>query len=251
MKSSNLMGLFDERLSEVMSYIELLSEIEEAAQSGPPRLEGSHSIISVEQQKILYSSVYLQLYNLVEAVVSQCIEALADAASDPSSHWRPGDLNTALRNEWIRANARTHIDMSPQHRLELAIATCVHLIDQLPIDRFTIEVGKGGNWDDDNIENVSKRLGCELAIDPKVLTAARYQRRDDMGAFKLVKNRRNRLAHGSISFVECADGVLVAELSEIVDAVGDYLREAITSFVSYIDSGMFLRSDPEPADIGS
>lgn len=241
MKSSELMPFFDERFSEIRSYLQLLTEVEESARSGPPKLKGARFSISVDQQKMLYSSVYLQLYNLVEAVISQCLESLAEAAADPMSGWRPGDLRDELRNEWIRYTAQTHMELSAKSRLERAIETCVRLIDQLPTGQFKIAPGAGGNWDDINIEEISERVGCALDIPSEVNTAAKRHRSDDMGALKLVKDRRNRLAHGSISFVECADGVLVSELDEIADAIGAYLRAAVASFMAHIDSQNFLR----------
>jgi hypothetical protein len=71
--------------------------------------------------------------------------------------------------------------------------------------------------------------------------------RDGVGALKLVKNLRNSLAHGSISFTECADGVTVSELRNVIDAVAQYLREAISCFSTYIDLFNFLLPDRRPA----
>jgi hypothetical protein len=100
---------------------------------------------------------------------------------------------------------------------------------------FEIERGGGGNWDDSSIEKICERVGCGLTLSPAVAQAAKRHVRDDMGALKLVKNRRNGLAHGSLSFVDCSDGVTVAELRGVGAAVGDYLKEAVGCFVSFIE----------------
>lgn len=247
MSKSELMRFFDERFGEIEDYLTLLREIEAAARTGPPRIEGSGSRITAAQQKILYSGVYLQLYNLVEATVSRCIEAVADATCSQTGLWRAEDLNSSLQREWIRYQARTHIDLAPDKRLERAVDMCKHIIEQLPINDFDIEIGGGGNWDDDAIEKVSKRLGCELKISRKTRSAVKRHVRDDLGALKLVKNRRNGLAHGSLSFVECADGVGIMELGLITEAIGAYLREAIECFSSYISVFGFLRPESKPA----
>ena len=148
---SDLLNFFEERFTEIESYLALLQTIEEAARSGPPRIETSDSPITTSQQKILYSSVYLQLYNLVEATISRCINEIANAATSHPNHWRVDDLNTALRREWVRAVARTHTDLTPDHRLSDAVAMCDHLIAQLPIEELQIDLGGGGNWDDEEI----------------------------------------------------------------------------------------------------
>jgi hypothetical protein len=244
--SSELRAFFEERFAEVSAHLQFLAELEIAARSGPPRVEGSSTIVTANQQKILYSVVYLQLYNLVEATVSQCVAALTTAAAD-GGQWKPEDLNSAMRSEWVRFSARTHTVMSYETRLESALEMCAHLIDHLPVQDFTVETGGGGNWDDQRIEKLTDRLGCAFKPSRKARTAAKKPMRDDMGALTLVKTRRNLLAHGGISFVQCADGVTVDDLRRLVEAVGIYLREALASFVDYIDELRFLRPESIPA----
>lgn len=125
---------------------------------------------------------------------------------------------------------------------------CSHLIDQLPIGELKIDVGGGGNWDDEAIEKISTRVGCRLRISPEAKARVKRPERDDMGAMKLVKNRRNNLAHGSISFADCADGVTVEDLRRIAGAVASYLREAIDCFANYIDLFDFLLPERKPSD---
>lgn len=247
MSTSELERFFEERLSEISTYLDLLQDVENSTQAGPPRLEGATSRITPSQQKILYSSVYLQLYNLVEATVSRCLDAVTEAAT--SNQWRPMDLNDSLLEEWIRAKARTHADLTSENRLGLAVGMCDHLIRRLPIAKFSPEMGGGGNWDEDAIEKMSRRIGCSLVIAAETKQAVKRHVRDELGALKLVKNRRNRLAHGSLSFVECCDGVSVSELKTLTQAVGDYLREAMTCFSSYIELQDFLRPDRKPEGV--
>lgn len=243
----DLIEFFDERFDEIESYLDLLQEIENAARTGPPRIEGAANVITASQQKILYSSVYLQLYNLVEATVSQCIKAVTDTVSSSENEWRAEDLNESLRKEWVRFMARTHIVLNPEHRLESAVEMCNHLVDRLPIVTLEIDKGGGGNWDDESIEKMSARVGCLLDISPTTKRAVKRPERDDLGAMKLVKNRRNVLAHGSISFVDCAEGVAVTELRRIAESTGAYLREAISSYADYIDLLAFIDPARRPS----
>lgn len=249
MSTAELRDFFEERLAEIESYLALLQAVEDAANSGPPKIADSKISITAAQQRILYSSVYLQLYNLVEATISRCIEAVSDAAVSHTDSWQAADLNESLRREWVRAIARTHTELSPDHRLDSAVAMCGHLIAQLPIRELKIDIGGGGNWDDEQIEKIGARVGCQLRFSPAVRAGVKRPERDDMGAMKLIKNRRNNLAHGNISFVECADGVAVVDLRRITDAVASYLREAIGCFASYIDIFDFLLPDRKPSDV--
>lgn len=243
---SDLDSGFQERLAEVEAYLDFLTIMERRAQHGPPRLDGAERPITTQQQRILYSSVYLQLYNLVEATMSRCIEAVAAAARD-DGRWLPGDLSKDLRREWVRATARTHVDLTPQHRLEGALRLCEHLLDALPIDTFDIDQGGGGNWDDQEIEQFSKRLGFELTVSQPVYTAVKRPFRDDLGPLALVRQLRNRLAHGSISFAQCSEDVTVERLVELKEKTVDYLKEVVTCFAKYVEGFEFLIPGKRPA----
>jgi hypothetical protein len=247
-RTAELKEFFDERFVEVESYLTLLETIAMAARSGPPRVAGVEITITATQQKILYSSLYLQLYNLVEATMSRCIESITSAATSHSGSWQAADLNDSLRREWVRTVARTHTELSYENRLQSALDMCNHLIGQLPIRQFTIEIGGGGNWDDETIEKIGDRVGCRLQLTREVKAQVKRPLRDNQGAMKLVKDRRNGLAHGRLSFVDCADGVAVEELRGITDAVGAYLREVIVCFVQYIDLFDFLAPERKPSD---
>lgn len=232
MATIELVPFFEERYAEIEAYLSFLQNVEEAAREGTPRLRGTDAPITTEQKKILNSSFYLQLYNLVEATVLRCLEAVVAAIEEAER--RPSELSIGLRTEWVRSIARTHSDLGPDKRLQAALDLCEQLLQQMPIKDFKIEPGGGGNWDDSSIEKLCERVGCGLVISPDVVRAAKRHVRDDLGALKLVKNRRNGLAHGSLSFVDCSDGVTVAELKGLAAAVGDYLREAVGCFVSFI-----------------
>lgn len=243
---SALLNGFHERLAEVETYLEFLSTMELCAQHGPPRLDGAEHPISAQQQRILYSSVYLQLYNLVESTMSRCIEAVTEAAQH-GNRWMPSDLSQSLRKEWVRVMARTHEELTPDHRLESALRLCDHLVAALPVAEFALDKGGGGNWDDQAIEAISKRLGFQLSVSEPVYRAVKRRFQDDLGPLALVKRLRNQLAHGSISFSECAENVTVARLVDLKDKTADYLREVVGCFNTYLDSFEYLLPERRPA----
>lgn len=243
---AELIAAFNERLEEVEAYLDMLRILEQAAQSGRPRFRDIDQPITVKQQKILYSSVYLQLYNLVESTMTSCVDAIAQAATiDP--RWQAGDLSPELRKEWVRFTAKTHTELTPKNRLDHALELCQHLVSELPISSFSIEKSGGGNWDDDAIEKISKRLGLNLQVSQPVKSNIKRRLKDDLGPLGLVKKFRNQLAHGSISFSECAEEDTVAWLVDIKDKTASYLREVVTHFDSYIETHKYLVPESRPA----
>lgn len=239
---------FEERLREIEAYLDFLQAIEEQTQSGPPKVGESAGPITAQQQRILYSSVYLQLYSLVEATISRCVDAVTFAAVEGSER-KAGDLSYELRREWVRVIARTHVDLNYEHRLESALQLCDHLVASLPISEFRVERGGGGNWDDYQIEAISARLGFHLKVSEVAWSGVKRPFRDDMGPLSLVKRLRNRLAHGEISFAECGEGVSVAELRDLKEKTAIYLREVVTSFTASIDACEYLHPARRPAEV--
>ncbi len=243
-----LTEVFEERLQEIETYLDLLDSIERLVREGPPKI--GDSPITSQQQKILYSSVYLQLYNLVEATVTWCIDAVCGAAAK-DGRWRPGDLTEELRREWVRSTARTHVDLNHDNRLESAVAMCERLIQALPVLAWTVEKGGGGNWDEDEIRSIARRMGFDLRVTQDVYSGIKRKIRDDKGSLALVKDLRNRLAHGSLSFAECGDGVTVVDLRDLKDRTAAYLREVVSAFAGYIGTHNFLIPGRRPAREGA
>lgn len=233
---------FEERFREIESYLELLDAIEQQVQTGPPRLGKDGPLITADQQRILYSSVYLQLYNLIEATITRCIEGVCVAAANG---WYPSDLSAQLRREWVRFKARTHVDLNYENRLKHAFELFEELSQGGPISVLKIEKG-GGNWDDSEIEGIARRIGFELRISQPVRQGVKRAVRNEMGPLALVKALRNDLAHGSISFVECGNGATVADLRDLTDKTAGYLREVVTSFAEAIAAHEFLLPERRP-----
>lgn len=242
----DLSQAFEERLQEIESYLEFLKGVEVEAMSGPPRLGSAGALITTQQQRILYSGVFLQLYNLVEATVVRCLDSVTETTLKGGA-WSPGDLTTELRREWVRVTARTHVNLTPENRLESALTLCGHLVESLPVNGFKVEKGGGGSWDDSAIEAITTRLGFKLKVSGEVYKNIKRKFKDDLGPLALVKKLRNSLAHGSISLTECGENVTVSELGDLIKSTADYLREVVEAFRAYVDRHEYLVPAKRPA----
>jgi MAE_28990/MAE_18760-like HEPN len=233
----HIRSTFAERTSEVNSYLEFLTALEQETTKGPPTI-GAH-VVTTDQQRMLYSSLYLQLYNLVETTVMSCIGAVASEISNTSSRL-PDHLSESLKREWVGQMARTHEELNVENRLKFALELCDFLVQQLPITDMQISRGGGGNWDDEEISKLLKRLGFDPRMTSSAVTEAKRHIKNEMGALKLVRTLRNQLAHGSISFVQCGEGVVVADLKDITQRVFHYLDGLIQTFSEHIVEQSFL-----------
>lgn len=238
---------FFDRLAEIESYLDFLDGLDGAIKSGAIGSTTDEVLaVSVTQQRMLYSSVYLQLYNLIEATITNCLEAVSKAAL-MSARWMPGDLTVELRREWVKFMTKTSPETGPEKRLQQAIALCDHMVSSLPVPAFDIEKGGGGNWDDKQIFEIVKRLGFQLRVKKKTSEGVKRAFRDELGAMALIVSLRNKLAHGSLSFVECGQYDTPIELRDLSNRVTAYMKEVVGAFVSYIEGHEYLIPDRRPA----
>ncbi|MEM9219837.1 MAG: MAE_28990/MAE_18760 family HEPN-like nuclease [Cyanobacteria bacterium P01_F01_bin.150] len=236
---------FEERVDEIDSYIKLLEAIERSAQHGPPAIDGE--VVTTRQQRMLYSAVFLQLYNLVEATATWCVSAVT-AATTSSGAWTVAQLEPLVRKEWVRTTARTHVILNPDNRHTTSSTFCDLLLQGGNISAWDIEKGGGGNWDIAEIEAISNRIGCVLRISPDVYRAAKRHFRDEKNSLLYIKDLRNQLAHGSISFEQSGENLTVSDLKELKKRTVNYLEEVVQSFSAYVSSFMFLEASARPGE---
>lgn len=229
------------RYSEILSYLELLDAIDSETKAGAPRL-GNHNgyQISTQQIKMLYSSVYLQCYNLVESTITNCIEVICQAIV--SENALPKNLNTKLQYEWVRFVAKTNIDSNAEKRQINAMKLFDHSVQMQTVanPQFKLDRGGGGNWDDKEIASFCERIGFPLNIPPQVSTLVKRHFKDDEGPLTYIKSLRNKLAHGAVSFEECAANATPGNLRQLVVLTGDYLNVVVEEIQKSIDNKVHL-----------
>lgn len=233
--------IFQERKIEIESYIELIQELESALMRGMPIIEssGKQYRISPLQQRILSAGVFLHLYNLVEATICNVIEEVENVIVRECGH--ATKLSARMHELWIRSTAKTHEDVAPNKRLSRAIALCNQLTGAIPL-QIEISKGGGGNWDDIEIEELAKRLGVSLNVPADIYKDVKRHLRDEKGALKVVRDFRNSLAHGSLSFAECGDGHSAKDLNSLFSVVASYLEAIISAFDAYLENKGFLET---------
>lgn len=228
---------FQERVEEIDAYLDLLDAIARETQSGSPKI-GSTSI-TTQQQRMLYSSVYLQLYNLTEATVTWCLKAITEATSRQGT-LTPNDLSDDMLREWVKTSARTSVPLNADNRLSEMLEFCRLILSGRPLSEWEVAAGGGGNWDDSAIEGVAKRLGVSLSVTKEAKKAVKKIVRDDCGALKLVKRLRNKLAHGEISFTECGN-VAPSDLRSLASDITKYLTEVVDLFAQFVKDNGFIK----------
>jgi hypothetical protein len=235
---------FLDRKLEIYSYLELLGFIENGAASGRPAIKcnDQEHRITPTQQKIMYAGVYLHLYNLVESTITLTINAVENAASK-EINGNTKIMSEKMKKLWVKSIAEPHGTLSPEKRLEKAVALFDSIHGLLPFKMEIPKVG-AGSWDYHLINAVSDSIGVSIEIDEQLKKRVVRPIRDEKGPLRLVKEIRNKLAHGSISFAECGGSYTVNELKYLSDIIIEYLGCVLNSYEVFINEKGYVNAQP-------
>lgn len=224
-------SVFDERVNDIESYFDLVFHLELAISSGSAIL-GSGYTVKPEQQKIMYSSIYLHLYNLIESTISTLIDAVERHATS-GINGQLELLTEKMRKLYVTSVAAPYELLTNEKRLEKAILLFEQVLKLQPIN-IKIPPGGGGNWDVIEIEKLSKNIGVNITLTSPLKQKVMRPFRDDKAPIRLIKEIRNKLAHGDISFAECGKNHVSSDFRSLIDIVKEYLTYIINKYDAYI-----------------
>lgn len=197
------------RLDEAKGLIDFIASAESGQVSAPVRLNSP----------VLRASVVLSLYNIIESTISQSLTYIHDEIN--SSRTSYNNLTKEIRNLILvyfyrhkDKNNDVHNSLEVLHKTVDLIRGkgCFYLPYDVMSESYQLY---SGNLDAKSIRKVMLKYGIFVS--------------DDYGR-KLVriKNGRNTLAHGNLSFEEYGRDVVVTALKEYLFDVSSFLNEVIS-----------------------
>lgn len=211
----------------VVSFLEMRSG-ESLGITGGGNLERRHVAISK-------AGLLVHLYNIVEAVMGHQLDAVMQVLAQHN----PSSYQASVLKEWVRQQSGSHISMNDDTRLNRAVVLANVLLGNEQVSPVPAPTASG-NWDDKKIEKIAERLGCRIVVAPEVRRAARAPYFNDKSRMFYVKQRRNDLAHGKITFEDGGREKTLREIKELSDATLDYLEAVVSSFDQYLTNRDFL-----------
>jgi hypothetical protein len=217
---------FQQRMQEVDEYFALIKVLdqtnpvlhyEEDATSTPKQ-----QAISMDLIKILKSSAYLLLYNVMEAAVKNCLNQIFDSIrSDNLSYVGVAEK---MRSIWA-AQQMSKYRNSTDETLKTRIKTIADdIVNQALIDLEHSISRISGNIDARAIREFAEEYGFAEAI-PNPIAG---------DCLNEIKKARNHLAHGDLTFIACSQNLPVNTLIGYRDDVEHYLNHVIINVDDFI-----------------
>ncbi|MDO4236736.1 MAE_28990/MAE_18760 family HEPN-like nuclease [Pseudomonas sp.] len=186
-------------------------------------------VIGRELEKTLRASAYLMLYNLVEATMTNAIDAIHQHIANEKIGF--DDLNEEIRKIAIKGLRKAVSSEIPPTLFDRAIPISSALI-WIGFDKKDLF---SGNLDGRLIKDKAKEYGFQLAD---------HDRAASRNGIRLlnVKTKRNELAHGGISFEDCGQETSVDELVEIFDEVRIFIKSVLDGISEYLSTRNYLHT---------
>lgn len=228
---------FRQRVREVRLYIRWL----EAIETHDSRIIfGSERATEFDPdfRVILRANSFLILYNLVEATMYDVVEEICNQLNESKSPFT--DLKGEVQRSWVAAQLKNLRDAAPDTWSEQVwqIVNTIRFGHSVKLDYLAVMKSAAGSLDARKIRSIVSSLGMRHDI-PKCA----------MHGEKLltVKDRRNNLAHGDKTFVECGRDYQISDIRNIQRQVLVHLWSLLKCASRYLAQNEFRPADMAPA----
>ena len=156
---------------------------------------GRQMYVDQQMQCCMKGQTMIVLYNMVESSVCECLNYIYDAVADDSLTY--AELTDEMRNMWTLSYKREKTqEMDLDEAFKMSLKT-----------KFgELAINTSGSIDIRKIYEAFEKHGCKIDVD----------KREECGnSFLTVKNKRNQLAHGNVSFSQCRSAYLLRDLEKI------------------------------------
>ncbi|MGG4501637.1 MAE_28990/MAE_18760 family HEPN-like nuclease [Paenibacillus polymyxa] len=210
----------DNEIDQYLNFIDIMLEGNVSIQSN----QGEAIRINNYVSSTLKASVFLMFYNIIESTVSRSIELIHNTITAEELTY--SEINHQIKKLWLDYYLSNH-QSGQISKLALKLISGVFSNEKVNIE-FREYINKktifSGNLDAMKIKDISSNYGFKITknkLGKQLLT---------------VKNLRNKLSHGDISFSECGRNYVVNDLKKIKKDVSRFLEHFLDQVEIYITS---------------
>lgn len=221
-----IIDMFDERVQEINHYFDAMIALDEGSIE---RLSQAPYFDS-EFIKVLKANALLMIYNLVESTVMGGILEIYDKLKQEGLTYC--SVRQEIKDIWFSYKFKQVYDQQAHYKSykgkALEIVNSILTGEVIELDRKATDIS--GNLDAQQIRNVCTDHGIRFHTDAASKGGI---------VLETVKDRRNDLAHGTLSFAECGRDYSIEELSEIKYQTVLFLNGLLDGMKQYYDGKQY------------
>lgn len=219
---------FSNREKEIKKFLSLIYKIED----GRHFLYRVYNVrkkrkVSLDQDsvKIMKATFFLLLYNMVESVFRSCLSELYERIGSESRSM--SEINYMYRKLWVRQRfgKLDATSANQQHYREVVHDMICQILDGYSYTPDPRSLPISGNLDARQIRSILQDHGVSHAV---------HYRASGGSNLVTIKNKRNALAHGDISFSECGREYTPDDLKVIMKESIVFLKSVVRNVERFI-----------------
>lgn len=181
--------------------------------------------VSTEIQKILKANFFLILYNLVEAMIKKSIQEIYDSIERDGLSYK--STRPEIQKILINHKFKKFQELSPTSFMITIEELLADILNDVIVKLDPESIPISGNLDAKKIRGLARVYGFS-----EITRKAKRGGSDLL----IVKNQRNFLAHGNLTFSECGRNYDINDLKKIKNEVIHYVEDIIKNIKEYIDA---------------
>ena len=205
-----------EDIEATFHLVDFIANVESHKNQPIINADGCELFVTQEMQCALKAQFLVVLYNIVESTVCDCLNSIYDSIADDGLTF--AELSDEMRNIWKNYLIRKSKPDCKKNDTELM---------DMAIRFEELAVNISGSLDIRKVIEVFSKHGCKLD---------ETNRDKYSNSFLVVKNKRNNLAHGNISFSECGSNFLISDLEQFKEDILEGMQEVVTQAKKYISN---------------
>ncbi|WP_156885492.1 MAE_28990/MAE_18760 family HEPN-like nuclease [Massilia niastensis] len=220
----SIRGDFTARRSEIDQYLDLLRKIEDGEYL--LHYQGNYVNLPTTVKTTQKASAILLLYNIVESVVTKLLIRIHEVVISKDVGYF--DLNDKIKDlTLVYFNSVIEKKQSFHDAVPFVQSLIGMLMRNAKFEVSYEEMEKhyslySGNLDSRKIKETFSKYGVVV--------------RETASELQTIKNGRNKLAHGEVSFEEYGRELSIQQLSALKDATLNYLKNLIDEVEEYVNS---------------
>lgn len=223
---------FKERKEEIDCYYKFLRKITSQTYSLKNTRSNKDSCLDSRIQKILKANSFLLLYNLIESTVKNSVQFICQEIVKENVQY--SDVVEGIQKQWVRVHTRQHLQSPKDEKLRDGVK---FIIDKTLKDFIQFEgnyrIKYKDNVDTDVMYMIARDFGFKLDFAKSL-----------KGGYRIgeIKDKRNFLAHGNITFSDCGQNLSMEDLTAYKNDTYRVLSKFLSVVKTYLEKKKYINS---------
>ena len=223
---------FEERKEEIDCYFKFLRKITSQTYALKNTRSNKDICLDSRIQKILKANTFLLLYNLVESTVKNSIRFICQEIVKENIQYN--NIVEGLQKQWVKVHTRQRLQSTNDEKLRDGVKFIIDkTLNEFIQFEGDYEIKYRDNIDTEVMFAIARDFGFKLNFAKSL-----------KGGYRIgeIKDKRNFLAHGNITFSNCGQNLSMEDLTAYKNDTYGVLKKFLSVVKTYLEKKKYINS---------